>query len=900
MGWLTRLARTLRSRRLDDELDEELRGHLEARAADLAEGGLSPEEAAREARRRLGGALALREASRDVKLIPWLDSVARDVRFGLRVLRKDALVTGAAIVSLSLAIGACTAAFSLIEALILRPLPVAEPERLVYLTFTVRSLDGALDPTEENASASFSYPLFERLREAGRPYVDLFGMNYQDWRRPAVFDDSPGREERVRAQWVSGDAFALLGVRPALGRLLSAADDQRPGDHPVAVLSHAFWRRRFGGSPGVLGRWLTLEEKQLQIVGVAEERLVGTEPGLMTDLWVPNMMYDREALAQPTWQWFRIWGRLKPGIDAAQARQALQPVFTAFRRERAQGMRADEPPARIERYINAPLDVRSAANGPSALRKRFERPLWILAAVVGLLLLIACSNVANLLVARAARREREMALRISIGAGRARVVQQVLVESALLAAAACILGGAFALLAAPMIVSRLAPASNPAYLELHLNGPLFAFLAGICALATLLFGAVPALRASAVSPNAALKADGARHSAGRGLVRPLVAAQVGFSFVVLFVTGLLLLSFYKLARLDPGFAKDGLVLVDVQTTGLRRGERTPHRVWAEVLAAARRMPGVRAASLSGFGLFSGNGWSMNIRLPGQAADTFEPYYLGVSPGFFETMGLPLLAGRDLEPRDADEGAPAVVVNQAFARRYFPGESPLGRHFSLVEQDQKLADQEIVGLAGDARYLNLRDPVPPTVYVAQRDDRRVTIELRTAADPGAVAAALRPEIARINAALRVDEVTTQSRLIDETILSERLLALLSGFFAVVALVLVAVGLYGVLSYAVARRTKEIGIRLALGARPGAVVRLVVGDVGLLVAAGLAGGVAVGLLLARFLASLLFEVHASDFWSLALPLGWLLLATALAALPAAARAVRIDPTVALRYE
>ena len=899
MGWLTRLARTFRSRKLDDELDEELRGHLEASAEDLAEGGLPPEEADREARRRLGGALALREASRDVKLIPWLDSVARDVRFGLRVLRKDALVTGAAIVSLSLAIGACTAAFSLIEALILRPLPVAEPERLVYLTFTVRSVDGTLDATEENAS--FSYPLFERLREAGRPYVDLFGMNYQEWRRPAVFDDSPGREERVRAQWVSGDAFARLGVRPALGRLLSAADDQHPGDHPVAVLSHAFWRRRFGGSPSVLGRSLTLEEKQLQIVGVAEERLVGTEAGLMTDLWVPNMMFDREALAQPGWQWFRIWGRLKPGVDAAQARQALQPVFTAFRRERAQGMRADEPPARIERYINAPLDVRSAANGPSALRKRFERPLWILAAVVGLLLLIACSNVANLLVARAARREREMALRISIGAGRARVVQQVLVESALLAVAACLLGGAFALLAAPLIVSRLAPASNPAYLELHLNGPLFAFLAGVGAVTTLLFGAVPALRASAVSPNAALKADGARHSVGRGLVRPLVAAQVGFSFVVLFVTGLLLLSFYKLARLDPGFAKDGLVLVDVQTTGLRRGERTPHRVWTEVLAAARTVPGVRAASLSGFGLFSGNGWSMSVRLPGQAADAFEPYYLGVSPGFFETMGLPLLAGRDLEPRDVErEGAPAVVVNQAFARRYFPGESPLGRHFSLVDQDQKLADQEIVGLAGDARYLNLRDPVPPTVYVPQRDDRRVTIELRTAADPAAVAAALRPEIARINPALRVDEVTTQSRLIDETILSERLLALLSGFFAVVALVLAAVGLYGVLSYAVARRTKEIGIRLALGARSAAVVRLVVGDVALLVASGLAGGVAVGLLLARFLASLLFEVRPSDFWSLALPLGWLLLATALAALPAAARAVRVDPTVALRYE
>ena len=899
MSWRARLARTFRSRKLDDELDEELRFHLEARAAELAAGGLAPEEAACEARRRLGVPLGLRESSRDVKLIPWLDSVARDVRFGVRVLRKDALVAWAAIVSLSLAIGACTAAFSLIEALILRPLPVAEPERLVYLTFTVRPMDGAMGAVDENAY--FSYPLFERLRAAGRPYVDLFGMNAQGWRRPAVFDDARGAEERVRAQWVSGNAFALLGVRPALGRVLSAADDERPGDHPVAVLSHAFWTRRFGGSPSALGRWLILDQKQFQIVGVAEEGLAGTEPGFMTDLWVPNMMFDREALAQPTWQWFRIWGRLKPGVDAEQARQALQPIFAGFRRERAQGMRADEPRERVERYINTPLNVRSAANGPSTLRQSFERPLWILAAVVGLLLLIACSNVANLLVARAARREREMALRISIGAGRARVVQQMLIESGLLAVAAGVLGGAFAFLAAPLIVSLLSPASNPAYLDLHLNGTVFGFLAGVCAFTTLLFGTVPALRASAVSPNVALKADGARHSAGRGLVRPLVAAQVGFSFVVLFVAGLLLLSFYKLAGLDPGFAKDGLVVVDVQTTGLRRGEQTPHRVWAEVVEAARRLPGVRAASLSGFGLFSGSGWTNNIRVPGRDVEAFEPYYLGVSPGFFETMGLRLVEGRDFERRDAERNAPtAVVVNQAFARRYFPEGSPLGRHFSRVDQDQKLVDQEIVGLAGDAKYLNLRDPIPPTVYVPLQNDRGVAIELRTAADPAAVAAALRPEITRINPALRIDDVTTQSRLVDETILRERLLALLSGFFAVVALVLAAVGLYGVLSYGVARRTREIGIRLALGAQPGAVVRLVVGDVALLVAAGLAGGVAIGLLLARFLASLLFEVRPSDFWSLAPPLAWLLLATALAALPAAARAVRVDPTVALRYE
>jgi predicted permease len=310
---------------------------------------------------------------------------------------------------------------------------------------------------------------------------------------------------------------------------------------------------------------------------------------------------------------------------------------------------------------------------------------------------------------------------------------------------------------------------------------------------------------------------------------------------------------------------------------------------------------VRSATLSGWALFSGSEWTVAIRVPGRDVAGFEPYYLTVTSGFFETMGLPLVAGRDLDRRDADPETPtAVVVNEAFVRHVFPDGSPLGRHFSRVDEDGKLVDQQIVGLVRDAKYASLREPAPATVYVPHRDDRGVAIELRTAADPAAVAAALRPEIARMAPGLRIDEVTSQATLVDDTIVHERLLALLSGFFAVVAFLLAAVGLYGVLSYAVARRTKEIGIRVALGARSGAVVLLVVGEIALLVAAGLAAGAAAGLLVGRLLTSLLFEVRPSDLWSIALPLAWLLLATALAALPAAARAVRIDPTVALRYE
>src|SRR5262245_30863494 len=332
MSWLTRLVNVFRADHLQDEIDEELRFHLDARAEQLVAQGLSPDEAAREARRRFGDALRRREESLDVKLVPWLETIVQDVRFGARILGKEKVVTGAAVVSLSLAIGATTAAFSLIEALVLRPLPVADPGRLVYFSQGGRTLDGAAEQYE-----SFSYPLFERLRAAGRSHVDLFAMSYQS-PLTAVFDDSGGREEKIRPQFVSGDAFALLGTKAALGRLLTPEDDERPGSHAVAVLSHAFWTRRFGRSPAVLGRWVTVEEKDktpVQIVGVAEEGLTGTEPGRLTDLWLPNMMKDAETRAAPEWSWFRVWGRLKPGVEPEAARQALQPAFAAFRRELA-------------------------------------------------------------------------------------------------------------------------------------------------------------------------------------------------------------------------------------------------------------------------------------------------------------------------------------------------------------------------------------------------------------------------------------------------------------------------------------------------------------------------------------------------------------------------------------
>jgi predicted permease len=893
MSWLSRLGNVFRASRIDAELDEELRFHRSARVDDLIARGLTRAEAEAEVLRRFGNPLLLREKSRDIKLIPWLESILQDIRFGARSLRKNAIVTTAAVASLSLTIGACVAAFALLDALILRPLPVHEPARLVYVTFSDETFsDGPAGATERD---TFSYPLFERFRDAARAQGDLFAVGYQSIRR-MVFADSRGQEEKVRAQLISGNGFATLGLKPALGRLLTAADDVTAGGHPVAVLSHAFWMRRFGGDPSVIGRSFTHDAHAFEIVGVLEPPFVGVEPGLLIDLWIPAMMQSADVLANPGHHWLRIFGRLKPGVRPDQARAVLQATFTNFRQDRARLVfRADEPRDRIARYAATPLNLQSGAKGLSALRRSFERPLWILAAVVGLVLLIAGSNVANLFLARAAAREHEMSLRLSIGAGRRRLIQQVLIESGLVSTVACVFALLFAYAAAPAVVRMLAPAEYPAYLDLRVSWRLFAFLGVVGLLTTILFGLAPALRASGVAPIGALKAAGERAVSRAPLLRPLVALQAGFSLAVLFIGGLLLLSFGKLTNIDLGFAKSGVLLLELEAREIKDLEQARFTA-ARLVDHIRRVPGVEAASLSGFALFGGSGWTNNIRIPGQPPEAFEPHYLAVSPGFFETMRIPLLEGRTIAARDAEpENPTAVVVNEAFARRYFGGRA-VGRTFGRV--DKVLAEQRIVGMVGNAKYRDLRAPAPPTVYVPLRG--LGTLHVRTAGDPLRLTSTLRREVHAIHPALRVTDVHLQSTLIDNNLLRERVLALLSGFFALVGLLLAAIGLHGVLSYSVVRRTREIGIRIALGAERRTIVRSVLSDAGAMVVLGAIGGLATGLYLARFIRTLLYEVEPLDFWTIALPLAALLAAATLAALPPARRATRVDPIVALRYE
>jgi predicted permease len=879
VSFWSRLSNVFRVERVDRDLDDEQRFHLESRIDELVARGMTRDEAASLARRRFGSPLRARETSRDVKLLPWLDSIYADFRLGLRLLRKDLTVTSATVVSLALAMGACTAAFALVDALLLRPLPVRDPDRLVYLQQAGNS----------DESTTFSYPELERLRDAAPAKVTIFSLSVQSL-RPAVLPDSGGQEEKLRTQFVSGNALDVLGIRPALGRLLNGGDDRTPGAHPVAVLSHAFWQRRLGGDRGIIGRTLAIERQAFEVVGVAEEGFTGAEPGMLTDIWLPNMMWvGRRDFTNPHWNWMSIWGRVAPGIRSEEAHQILLATHAQFVRQHA-----DSDSARRNREG---LYLQPAFNGKSDLRARFERPLLVLAAIAGLVLLIACSNVANLLLARGAARDREMALRVSIGAGRRRLLQQMLLECGVLAALSAVLGFAFATMATPLIVSMLAASTSPVYLDVRPGWPMLAFAAALASAVTILFGAAPAVRASSIEPTAVLAGGGTRQSGRTGLLRPLVGVQVGVSLTVVFVALLLVRSFDRLTAVDPGFNPDGLVLV---TAGARERPSSPEPrvVGRQLLERVRQVAGVDTASLSGWALFRGYSAQGNLGLPG--GGRAQTSLLWVSDGFFRTMRIPVLDGREFQPSDSEsEPASVVIVNEAFAQRYFPRERAVGQRL-LVESRNGNRLVEIVGVVGNTKDRTVRGAFNPFLYYVNTDADG-TIQLRTSGvDPQAIVARLRDEIARVHPVLRVTEVTMQATLVADTLLRERLLALLSGFFAVVGLLLAAVGVYGVSSYSVVRRTKEIGIRLALGAARGQVVRTMLSALTGTIALGAVAGLALGWFFARSLRALLYEVRPLDPLSLALPLAAMLIAILLAILSPARRASRVNPIEALRYE
>lgn len=888
MSLLSRLMNVWRADRVAEELDEELQFHLGERIRRLVEDGMAPDDAAREARRRFGSPLRLREESRDVKLLPWLDSLLRDLSLGLRMARKHAVVTAATVLSVALALGGCLAAFALVDALMLRPLPVRQPEQLVYLTFPTNAPD-------QSESETFNDPAFLRLRTAGRGLVDLFAMSTQVV-RPVILDGG-AEKEPVRTQYVSGDAFERLGVGAAVGRAFTLRDDDSPGSHPVAVVSHAYWVRRLGSDPSAVGRSFTLEGRPFEIVGVIEAGFEGVEPGRPTDIWLPYAMYNPHAFGNASFNWFRIFGRVSGGVALERAQSALQVAFTGIRRDRATTLRIDRPDQDVSRFITTPLYLRPASNGASPLRAQFGRALWILGAIAGLVLLVAGSNVVNLALARAAAREREMALRMSIGAGRGRLMQQVLIESSLVALAACLLGLLVASAAAPAVVAMLTSIDDPVQLDLRLDGRLALFSSVLALVSVTLFGLAPALRAFTVTPGIALKTGG-RASTGPVVMRLLVAGQVAFGLVVLFIGCLLVLSFARLSTVNPGFAADHVFLLAVEPMSPLE-PRTQRTALLQVLDRLREVPGVQVASSAEANVL-GRAWTHYVRRPG-STQSIEATMVPVTDGYFETLGIPVIEGRGLLRREVGlTPSASIVVNQAFAARYYGPHPALGRFVEARFDDGTDTDRhEVVGVVADTRH-DLRKPAAPTIYIPLRIRTTGTIHVRVAGDAAALAPRLRDVLHASGDPFRVVSITRQTALIDRTLLRERLLALLAGFFAAVGLVLVGVGLYGVLSFTVVERTREIGIRLALGAPRAVVVRGVLAGAAGVAVAGAAVGIVAGTYVSRSVEALLFEVKPLEFWSLAAPLSVFVLTAILAASLPAIRASRIDPAITLRND
>jgi predicted permease len=888
LEWARRLSGSVGASRRDADIEEELRLHLELAAE--AEG--MREEGHRSARLRAGGLTQAMEAVRDQRGLPSLDALRADVVFGWRQLVRHRTASLSAILSLGLAIGAAMAAFRLVDAVLIRPLPVADPSRLFVIAKTFHDVDGSLDDRDDS-----DYPTYRQYVTVATGHAHLMVMG-SAVPRPILIDGA--EPERAVQQFVSGNVFSTLGLQPALGRLLSQADDTVPDGHPVAVISYDFWQRRFGGDRTVLGRTFRIGSRAIEIVGVGPEGFTGTEPGALTDFFLPSMM-NAGALNRRGWTWFRIWVRPYPGVEREQVQALLHARFRADQQERAKDFAPDTPQSRIDAFLSEQLLLRPAGAGVSRLQKSFRRPLWILAGLAALLLCIACANVANLLLARAMSRRIEMALRLSIGAARGRLIQLMLVESTLLALLACAVGAVFAWWAAPFVVSILAPTEQPVRLMLGFDWRTFALGAALALIVTLLFGIVPALRASAAAPIDALKETRGERGQHR-LTELLVATQMAICVFLLFGASLFVGTFARLQSAPLGFAPQNLLHLHVET----RGSKTlPSEAWAQLAATLRDLPRVESAAAASWAPLTGNRWRSSITVAGRAAEPIAPYWVSVAPGYFETMRMRMIEGREFRTGDRGPGsdeanrplAGVAIVNEAFARVYFDGRSPVGQR---VLVDSHGAPMEIVGLTTDAVYRDVREDRHATVFIPLEPRYGGTLLVRTtdgAADMGAL---LQREIPRLRPEFGVREVAPFDMFVTQQMIRERLLAALSSFFAILALLLAVIGMYGVLNYAVTRERREIGLRMALGARPGHVVTLIttrlLGVVGIGACIGVAGGFAFG----RAVQTLLFQMEPTDPVALAAPILALAGAALLATVPPAIRAVRIDPAQTIKGE
>ena len=834
-----------------------------------------------------------------------MDDLGQDLRLAFRSFVKSPAFTAVVVLTLALGIGANTAIFTLMDQVLLRFLPVEDPERLVILD-APGQFSGSSH--SHNQLAPISHPMFEGLRDRNTVFAGVLAH----YTAP-VHLTSGSQTDSVNGDLVSGTFFDVLGLKPAAGRLFTPDDDRIPGGHPVVVLSHGFWTRRFGGDPKVVGQTVRVNDHPMTVIGVSPRGFHGVEVGEAEDVFVPIMM---QAQVIPTWdrgvgdwraRWLTAMARLKAGVSQTEARAGINLLYRQLLEEDAQHLTSKSERFRTA-FLAKQLELRPGARGTSGLRDQSRTPLFVLMGMVGLVLLIACANVANLLLARASSRQREMAVRLALGAGRTRLVRQLLVESVVLSLAGGGLGLVFAAWTGDLLLGALPIEGAVQVLTAEPDLRVGLFALGLSLLTGLAFGLAPAFQSTRPALAPTLKSEAGAVIGGAVPFRfrkGLVVAQVALSLLLLIGAGLFARSLMNLRTLDPGFEPERLLAFSVDPSLNGHDPARRLALCKQIQDGIAVEPGVRSVSLAREALMTNSEWSSNITVEGYESkedEDMSPGFNGVGPGFFSTLGMPLLAGRELDDGDVLERPKVAVVNERFARYFFGDQDPIGRRFGIGAGQVRL-DITIVGLVRDGKSSSLREKPHRFVYVPyaqQANVGGVTFYVRSAADPEALAGRLRKVVQRADANLPVTGLKTMRVQIGESLFVERMVAALSAAFGFLATLLAAVGLYGVMSYAVSLRTREIGIRVALGAERRAVLFMVLKEVAILAALGVAIGLLSGYGLGRLVETQLFGLTARDPLTFATATATLLLAALLAGYIPASRATRVDPMVALRYE
>ena len=897
--WLYKIALRLRSfvkpKRIESELEEEIRFHLEQQTDQNVGRGQTQEAARRSATVAFGGREQHKEACRDARGLAWVDHIARDVRYGARRLRANPGFASVALLSLALGIGANTAIFQLIDAVRLRRLPVPRPWELAEVRIAGGHRFWGLI---EGPNGQLTYPIWEQIREHQRAFSGVFAWG------TTPFIVGAGRDGRpASGMWVSGAAFEVLGIAPAAGRLLTAADDVR-GCTPSVVLSYAFWQGQFGGDPSVIGRTLTVLQRALPIVGVASREFFGLEVGKRVDIVMPvcaAAMWGSQ-IDRRDWLWLSVMGRLNPGWTIEQAADQLHSLSPGFIEATLPSGRSA---ASMAVYRSFRLTAASAATGVSELRQSYGDALAVLLAITGLVLLIACTNLMNLLLARASAREQEIAVRVAIGASRGRVVAQLLVESLLLAGGGALLGLAIAKPLSLALLAMFNTQSNPLELDVSVNWTVLTFAAAVGAATCFAFGLVPAFRASQLDPATAMKAGGRTLTTSRGLVvqRVLIGLEAALCVVLLFGAGLFVTSFNNLITTDTGFRREGLIVArlgDFSTPMPRERVVAAHR---ELLDRIRVEPQVQSAAFTTKAPLDSSGWTQGFLLPRtETVERRSSRFTYVSPQYFTTVGMRIIRGRDFDDTDTSTSKKVALVNESLVQRYFDGADPIGATLRTVaEPDYPETEYEIIGVVTDNRYSGVRELAQPITFVplAQHPNPRGwrTLVIRASQSVAPTIAAVKDAVGELHPNMLTMFGVVEAQVRDGLV-RERLLAWLSGGFGALAALLVMMGIYGVISYLVSCRRHEIAIRLALGAGRPRVVILMLRTMGGPLVVGVGIGAAVAAAAAQGASGLLFGLSPRDPVILTASIGLLTGAAVTACLIPALRASRLGATAALK--